>query len=129
MTLVLVVHHSMMGHTAIAADRLAEGVRSVPGATCISKPVLAEGVTEGDAAKREDFKDADALVLGCPVHQRSVSWEMKRFIDLHCEPSCSGTTWWAASAACSRPVVVMAVPAAGRSWRNWRCWPTWRASA
>ncbi len=69
MTLVLVVHHLMMGHTAVAAERLVEGVRSVPGATCISKPVLAEGVAEGDAAKREDFKDADALVL-LPLPER-----------------------------------------------------------
>jgi NAD(P)H dehydrogenase (quinone) len=84
---VLVVHHSMMGHTAAAAERLAAGVRSVPDVDCVCKPVLAEGVIGGDTATREDFRHADALVLGCPVHQRNVSWEMKRFIDLHCEPS------------------------------------------
>jgi multimeric flavodoxin WrbA len=78
---VLVVHHSMMGHTAAAAERLAAGVRSVPDADCVCKPVLAEGVIGGDTATREDFRHADALVLGCPVHQRNVSWEMKRFID------------------------------------------------
>jgi len=87
MTQVLVVHHSKMGHTAAAAERLTAGVRSVPGVACVSKPVLADGVGENSAATREDFRGADALVLGCPVHQRSVSWEMKRFIDLHCEPS------------------------------------------
>jgi NAD(P)H dehydrogenase (quinone) len=87
MTRVLVVHHSMMGHTTVAAERLVEGVRSVTGVDCVSKPVLADGVDAKKAATREDFRDADALVLGCPVHQRNVSWEMKRFIDLHCEPS------------------------------------------
>lgn len=73
--------------TAVAAERLVEGVRSVSGVDCISKPVFAEGVDAKMAATREDFRDADALILGCPVHQRNVSWEMKRFIDLHCEPS------------------------------------------
>ena len=87
MTRVLVVHHSMMGHTAAAADRLVSGVQSVSDVECVSKRVLADGVAEGNAATREDFRNADALVLGCPVHQRNVSWEMKRFIDLHCEPS------------------------------------------
>lgn len=83
---VLIVHHSMMGHTARAADRLAEGVRAASG-VAVLKPVLADGVGSGVAATREDLRDCDALVLGCPVHQRSASWEMKRFIDLHCEPS------------------------------------------
>ena len=84
---VLVVHHSMMGHTARAAERLVEGVRSVSDVRCTSKPVAADGVDPAATATREDFRDADALVLGCPVHQRGPSWEMKRFIDLHCEPS------------------------------------------
>jgi NAD(P)H dehydrogenase (quinone) len=77
----------MMGHTAAAAERLVEGVRSVLDVHCVSKPVFADGVPADKAASREDFRDADALVLGCPVHQRNVSWEMKRFIDVHCEPS------------------------------------------
>jgi NAD(P)H dehydrogenase (quinone) len=77
----------MMGHTAVAAERLAAGVRSVPEIECISKSVLAEGISDKNAASREDFRDIDALVLGCPVHQRNMSWEMKRFIDVHCEPS------------------------------------------
>ncbi|MBY0403542.1 MAG: NAD(P)H-dependent oxidoreductase [Cyanobacteria bacterium] len=84
---VLVVHHSMMGHTAVAAERLAAGGRSIADVHCISKPVLADGISAENAATREDFRNIDALVLGSPVHQRGVSWEMKRFIDLHCEPS------------------------------------------
>jgi NAD(P)H dehydrogenase (quinone) len=40
-----------------------------------------------DEVQRDDLKECDALVLGSPVHQRTMSWEMKRFIDLICEPS------------------------------------------
>jgi NAD(P)H dehydrogenase (quinone) len=36
---------------------------------------------------RDDVRDIDALVLGSPVHQRSMSWPMKKFIDEICEPA------------------------------------------
>ena len=83
---VLIVHHSATGHTRRAAEHVARGAKGA-GARVISKPVEADGVPPADAATRDDFRDCDALVLGCPVHQRSVSWEMKRFIDRHCEPA------------------------------------------
>lgn len=73
----LVAYDSWDGHCAVVAERLAGGARSA-GAEAIVKRV-----TE---IVRADFKGLDGLVTGSPVHQRSMSWQMKKFIDEICEP-------------------------------------------
>lgn len=78
-TQVLIVYHSLQGHTKRMAEVVADGTRSVENTQVIVKSV--------DEVERTDFKDCDALIMGSPVHQRTMSWEMKRFIDLMCEPS------------------------------------------
>jgi NAD(P)H dehydrogenase (quinone) len=78
-TRILIVYHSNKGHTRRMADVVADGVRSVGGALAIIKTV--------DEVQRSDLKDCNALIIGSPVQQRSMSWEVKRFMDLVCEPS------------------------------------------
>jgi NAD(P)H dehydrogenase (quinone) len=74
---VLIVVDSWQGHTARVADRFAEGVRDA-GATPVT--------VTADAATRADLQSADALVMGTAVHQRGMTWKMKRFVDEVCEP-------------------------------------------
>jgi NAD(P)H dehydrogenase (quinone) len=74
---VLIVVDSWEGHTARVAERFAEGVREAGG--------LPVTVT-ADAATRADLQSADALVMGSAVHQRGMTWKMKRFVDEVCEP-------------------------------------------
>jgi NAD(P)H dehydrogenase (quinone) len=74
---VLIVVDSWQGHTARVAERFADGVREAGGL-----PVMATA----DAATRADLQAADALVMGSAVHQRGMTWKMKRFVDEVCEP-------------------------------------------
>ena len=75
---VLIVVDSWMGHTARVAGRVADGARSES----------AEVVTRSaDEATRADLQGADALVMGSAVHQRGMTWKMKRFVDEVCEPA------------------------------------------
>jgi len=75
---VLIVVDSWMGHTARVAARVADGVRSEGG-----EPT----VRSADEASRADVQAADALMMGSAVHQRAMTWKMKRFVDEVCEPA------------------------------------------
>lgn len=73
---VLVVIDSWQGHTAYVAERLVAGAREA-GADVV--------VRAADATTRADLQAADALVMGSAVHQRGMTWKMKRFVDEVCE--------------------------------------------
>jgi NAD(P)H dehydrogenase (quinone) len=75
---VLVAFDSWDGHCASIAERIAAGVRSAGGDPIVKR------VTE---IVRADMKDLDGLVTGSPVHQRAMSWQMKKFMDEICEPA------------------------------------------
>ena len=75
---VLIVVDSWMGHTEKVAGRVAEGIRSEGGRVTMRS---------ADEAKRADLRAADALVMGSAVHQRGMTWKMKRFVDEVCEPA------------------------------------------
>lgn len=75
---VLLVVDSWQGHTARVAEHVIEGVRAEGG-----EPVL----RSADDATRADLQAADALVMGSAVHQRGMTWKMKRFVDEVCEPT------------------------------------------
>lgn len=70
---VLVAYHSESGQTKILADALAEGVRSVEGAS-----VRVKNVSDVTA---EDLAGADAIALGSPVHMGDAAWQVRRAID------------------------------------------------
>ena len=75
---VLIVVDSWMGHTAKVAERVAEGA-SAEGAVVVTR--------SADEVTRADLQAADALVMGSAVHQRTMTWKMKRFVDEVCEPA------------------------------------------
>jgi NAD(P)H dehydrogenase (quinone) len=75
---VLVVIDSWQGHTALVAQRVAAGIRA-EGAGVVLR--------SADGATRADLIACDALMMGSAVHQRAMTWKMKRFVDEVCEPA------------------------------------------
>lgn len=69
---VLVIYASDYGHTEAAGEAVSRGAEGA-GASVRTLAV-------GDAT-RQSVLDADAIVLGTPVHMGSVHWGIKRFID------------------------------------------------
>lgn len=74
---VLIVIDSWTGHTARVGQRVADGVRAEGGVASIRS---------ADDATRADVQATDALMMGSAVHQRAMTWKMKRFVDEVCEP-------------------------------------------
>jgi len=70
---VLVVHYSATGHTALMADAVAEGARSVAGSDVRLLPV--------DQVTRDDVLWADALIVGSPVHSGNISAPVVEFLN------------------------------------------------
>ena len=70
---VLVVYHTMTGHTRTLAEAVAEGARIVAGAEVTVKSV--------DEASNEDLEACDALLIGSPTYWGSMSTPVKQFID------------------------------------------------
>jgi NAD(P)H dehydrogenase (quinone) len=75
---ILVVVDSWQGHTQHVARRVVEGIES-ENATAL--------VLSADDATRADVLGCDALMMGSAVHQRGMTWRMKRFVDEVCEPA------------------------------------------
>ena len=75
---ILIVIDSWQGHTARAAAEVVGGVVS-EGAQAVTRTA--------DEATRAELQVADALIMGSAVHQRGMTWKMKRFVDEVCEPA------------------------------------------
>lgn len=72
---VAIVYHSGFGHTAVQADSVATGARSVPGTT-----VTLIKAEEWEA-HAEALDAADAIIFGAPTYMGSVSAQFKTFMD------------------------------------------------
>lgn len=70
---VLVAYYSPTGHTALMADQVAKGARSVHGSDVRVLPV--------DSVSREDVAWADALIVGSPVHSANISAPVIKFLN------------------------------------------------
>lgn len=70
---VLIIVHSVTGHTRMLADAVVEGALSVEGATC---RVLAAGEVTND-----DLLAADAIIVGSPTYFGQMAAEVKRMFD------------------------------------------------
>ncbi len=75
---VLIVIDSWQGHTRHVARRVVSGVEA--------EKATARLLTADDAT-RDDVLACDALMMGSAVHQRGMTWKMKRFADEVCEPA------------------------------------------
>ena len=70
---ILIVHDSRTGHTALMADAVAQGARTVDGAEVRSVAV--------DSVSPDDFAWCDALIVGSPVHAGNVSASTLAFLE------------------------------------------------
>ncbi|MFV0340986.1 MAG: flavodoxin domain-containing protein [Parachlamydiaceae bacterium] len=76
MAKVLIVYDTDYGNTQKMALSVAEGVKTVEGASVTVK--------KAEETTAEDLLGHDAIVFGSPVHMGSPSWRMKKFIDEVC---------------------------------------------
>ena len=70
---ILIVYYSGTGHTALLADAVAAGARSVVGSDIRLSPV--------DSVSHDDVTWADALIVGSPVHSANVSTPILDFLN------------------------------------------------
>jgi NAD(P)H dehydrogenase (quinone) len=84
---VAIVYHSGYGHTAVLADKVAEGVRDA-GAEAIVLKV--EGLTQDFDPILEAIGGADAVIFGSPTYMGDVSAPFKAFIDATSKPWFTG---------------------------------------
>jgi NAD(P)H dehydrogenase (quinone) len=72
---VVIVYQSNNGHTAVLAEAVLKGAKSVPGTTAALIPVA-------DAeARLHEFADADAIIFGAPTFMGNVPADFKKFMD------------------------------------------------
>lgn len=79
MSKIAIVYHSGYGHTAVVAEALATGARSVPGATVTL--YKADDLTSAETGAWADLAAADAIVFGAPTYMGSASAVFKQFMD------------------------------------------------
>lgn len=76
MATLIVIYHSLSGHTKLQAEAVLRGALSAP--DCIATLYTAE-----EAAAHLDALDAaDAIIFGCPTYMGSMSAGMKTFIEV-----------------------------------------------
>lgn len=77
-TKVAIVYHSGYGHTAVLADKVAQGVRDAG-----AEPILLhiESLTQDLAPLVDAASEADAIVFGAPTYMGDVSAPFKAFAD------------------------------------------------
>jgi len=71
-TNVLITYHSESGNTERMAEAVAEGARSIEGVNVMLLPV--------NQTQESDLLQADAIIVGSPVHNANVSAEIQQFI-------------------------------------------------
>lgn len=76
MNKILIIYATDYQNTFKMAEAVAVGVNSV--ANCVANLKSAE------QAGQDDLVNADALILGTPVHMGSPDWRVKKFIDAFC---------------------------------------------
>ena len=70
---ILIVYHSVTGHTARLADAVAAGARGVVGSDVRLLPV--------DSVSHDDVAWADAVIVGSPVHSANISAPIVGFLN------------------------------------------------
>lgn len=81
---VAVVYFSGAGHTALMAEAVGKGARSVEGVKADVLPIRGSQITEGrwkDEAMLESLGAADAIVFGTPTYMGGPAAQFKAFAD------------------------------------------------
>lgn len=78
MTTVAIVYHSGYGHTAVLAEKVAEGVRA---AGAQARLLKIDGAAQDFAPLIEQIADADAVVFGAPTYMGDVSAAFRAFTE------------------------------------------------
>jgi NAD(P)H dehydrogenase (quinone) len=76
---VAIVYHSGYGHTAVVAQHVAAGARSVPGVE--ASLFKAEDLSKPDQGPWDQLAAADAIIFGAPTYMGSASAQFKQFAD------------------------------------------------
>jgi multimeric flavodoxin WrbA len=90
MTRVVIVYHSVAGHTAAVARSVLKGAQRVDGieALLINADDLKNPTDRTLGPEWEALHDADAIIFGCPTYMGTVTSGFKRFMDA------SGSVWF-----------------------------------
>ena len=70
---ILILYYSKGGNTRKVAERIAEGVESVSGATALLKST--------QEVSKDDFVNSAGLIAGSPVYFGAMAWDLKRVFD------------------------------------------------
>lgn len=79
MTSLAIVYHSGFGHTAVVAEHVANGIRSVAGVSVTL--VKADDLAKPDAGPWDELAKADGIIFGTPTYMGSASAPFKQFMD------------------------------------------------
>ncbi|MEX0876701.1 MAG: flavodoxin family protein [Phycisphaerales bacterium] len=79
---IVIVYHSVMGHTEAIARSIQAGAASVEGVEAVMVSVEQLGEPDDDQGGWTLLTDADALVFGSPTFMGTVSAPFKAFMDL-----------------------------------------------
>ena len=78
-TTIAIVVHSGYGHTAVVADHVAAGARTIGGITV--EVFKADDLISADSGPWDRLAAADAIIFGAPTYMGSASAVMKQFMD------------------------------------------------
>lgn len=79
MTHLAIVYHSGFGHTAVVAEHIAKGIKSVAGVSVVL--VKADDLAKSDAGPWNELAKADGIIFGTPTYMGSASAAFKQFLD------------------------------------------------
>lgn len=79
MSTVAIVYHSGYGHTAVLADHVSKGAKSIGGTRVVL--LKADDLAAPDAGPWDELEKADAIIFGSPTYMGSASAPFKQFMD------------------------------------------------
>lgn len=86
MTSLVIVFHSGYGHTAKAAEAVADGAAQAPGIRVHVEILAIDAEGNLPDGGWEALAKADAIVFGSPTYMGGPSWQFKKFADASSKP-------------------------------------------
>lgn len=85
MSTVAIVYHSGYGHTAVLAEYVSKGAKSLEGTRVVL--LKADDLLKADTGPWDELQKADAIIFGAPTYMGSASAVFKQFMEA------SSKTW------------------------------------